>query len=300
MAIDPETAPSFVLDCRGRGIDASPGRPVVMGILNVTPDSFSDGGRFLDPDGAAARAFEMLDQGAQIVDVGGASSRPRGRAYGDGAAALRPEVEIARVRPVIESILAGRPDAVVSIDTVHSEVARAALEAGASIVNDVTALRTDPRLAEVAADAGAALFLMHSVGSWGDLVHEAAYSDVVEEVVAHLARAVGEAEAAGVRSIAVDAGFGFGKTTRDNLRLLGASERLLRLGRPVVVGISRKSAVGRSLGSEDDPWPVDRRLFGTLGATAWAFANGASIVRTHDVTETVQMLRVLSAAMRER
>ena len=288
---------SFVLDCCGTPVPALPGRPIVMGILNVTPDSFSDGGRHASLESAVNRALEMLAEGATIIDVGGASSRPRGGTYGPGAAAPPVEVEIARTRPVIEALLAARPGTIVSIDTVHAAVAREALAVGASIVNDVTGLRTDPDLARVTASAGAALVLMHSAGAWGDLAHEAAYDDVVEDVARALADAVSRARQAGVRSIVVDPGFGFGKTTRENLRLIGAAERFLELGCPVLVGISRKSSIGKTLGTTDAPWPVERRLFGTLGATAWAVSRGASIVRTHDVAETSQMLTVLSACM---
>lgn len=287
----------FLLDCRGQVLDASPGNAHVMGILNVTPDSFSDGGLFLDPDAAVRHGIAMLDQGARIIDVGGASSRPRGGTYGTGATDVDTRSEIERVVPVIRGLRRERPEALLSIDTVHAVVAAAALDAGASIVNDVTGLRHDPDLARVTAESGAALILMHSVGDWGALVHESEYDDVTTEVTASLARAIEEATRSGVASVAVDPGFGFGKTPMDNLRLIARIDALLSLDRPVLVGVSRKSTIGITLGSRDRPAPVADRLYGSLGAAALAVARGASLVRTHDVHETASMLRVVTAVM---
>lgn len=285
----------FVLDCRGRRLDARPGRAHVMGILNVTPDSFSDGGQYLDPSAALRRAEAMLAEGAVMIDVGGESSRPRGTAYGAGAAAVDATEEKRRVVPVIEAIAQRFPEAILSVDTYKPEVAEAALEAGAHVVNDVTGLRYGDEAARAAARVGAAVVVMHSLGRPGDMPQEHRYDDVIEDVRASLAEAVRRAEGAGVASIAVDPGIGFGKTVEENLRLLAATDRLLALGRPVLVGLSRKNTIGVVLGSAEAPAPVGERLFGTLGATAAAVLGGASIVRTHDVRATVEMLRGLTA-----
>lgn len=293
-------AARFVLDCRGRTLDCRPGRAHVMGILNITPDSFSDGGRHLDPSAALHRAEAMLEEGAVMIDVGGESTRPRGAAYGEGAAAVDADEERRRVLPVIEAIAARLPEALVSVDTYKGEVAEAALEAGAHLVNDVTGLRLGDGTARAAARYGAPLVVMHSLGRPGEMPHAHAYDDVVADVKAALAESVARAEAAGVRDVVVDPGFGFGKTVRENLRLLAHTDALLGLGRPVLVGISRKSTVGVVLGSKGAATPVEGRLFGTLGATAAAVLGGSSIVRTHDVRATAEFLRVLTATMAER
>lgn len=289
---------AFLLDCRGRRLDCRPGRPFgahVMGILNVTPDSFSDGGRFLAVDAALRRAEEMLAEGAALVDVGGESSRPRGTAYGAGAAAVPEEEERRRVVPVIEAVVRRFPEAIVSVDSHKPEVVRAALEAGAHLVNDVTGLRYTTETAALAAAAGAPLVVMHALGRPGEMPHEHRYADVVAEVRAALAGSVERARAAGVRHVVTDPGFGFGKTTDENLRLLAAADVFVALGHPVLVGVSRKTTIGRVLGTHDAPAPVTERLYGTLGATAVAVLRGASLVRTHDVRPTVEMLRLLGA-----
>lgn len=285
----------LLLDCRGRRLDARPGRALVMGVLNVTPDSFSDGGHFLEPSAAIRRAEAMLEEGAAIIDVGGESSRPRGRTYGAGAAAVEASEEIRRVVPVVEALAARFPEAVISVDTHKPEVAEAALGAGAHMLNDVTGLRYGDGAARAAARVGAALVVMHSLGRPGAMPQEHHYADVVEEVRASLAASVRRAEAAGVASVVVDPGFGFGKTVAENLRLLAEAGRLLALGRPVLVGLSRKHTLGVVLGSAEAPAPVGERLFAALGATAAAVLAGASIVRTHDVRATAEMLRGLEA-----
>ena len=290
----------FVLDCRGRPLDCRPGRPHgahVMGILNVTPDSFSDGGLFMEKDAALRRVEEMLEEGAAVIDVGGASSRPRGKVYGAGARPVAPEEEAARVVPVIEAVAARFPEAILSVDTYHPAVARAALEAGAHLVNDVTGLRYFPETAAVAAAFGAPLIVMHALGRPGEMPHAHTYADVVAEVAASLRASVARAEAAGVRHVVVDPGFGFGKTPVENLKLLRAADVFLGLGRPVLVGVSRKSTIGAILGSPEAPAPVEARLFGSLGATAVAVMRGATLVRTHDVRPTVEMLRLLAVTM---
>ncbi|HET6569357.1 MAG TPA: dihydropteroate synthase [Rhodothermales bacterium] len=291
-------AERFVLDCRGRLLDCRPGIAQgahVMGILNVTPDSFSDGGRFVSLDAALAQAELMAAEGAAIIDVGGESTRPRGSVYGEGAAAVAPEVELRRVLPVVEALARRFPEILISIDTYKSEVARAALEAGAHIVNDVTGLRRGNEAAIVAAAFGAPLVVMHALGAPGEMPHEHRYNDVVEDVAASLKESVEAARRAGVRQVAVDPGFGFGKSPEENLRIIDGVDRFLRLGCPVAVGISRKSTIGAVLGTKKAPAPVGERLYGTLGATAVAVLRGATIVRTHDVRPTVELLRVLAA-----
>lgn len=289
---------SFRLHCRGRILDVPPGRPVVMGILNVTPDSFSDGGLFVDTDRALKRVEEILEEGCRIIDVGGESTRPRGHAYGSGAEAVELAEELRRVIPLVEAISARFPEALISVDTYKAEVGKRALEAGAHILNDITGLRYGDDLAQVAANFDAPLVVMHSVGKPGALPHISEDDrDVVSEVYQSLKTSVQSAELAGVHDIVIDPGFGFGKTPRQNLELLARTGTLLALGRPVLVGISRKSTIGVMLGSPDTPVPISERLFGTLGATAVAVMKGASIVRTHDVRETTDFLRVLTETM---
>jgi dihydropteroate synthase len=285
----------FVLDCRGQSLDCRPGHgdgpgAQVMGILNVTPDSFSDGGEFLAVEDAISRAAEMLSEGASIIDVGGESTRP-------GADPVPPQTELDRVLPVVEALTDEFPNALLSVDTYKPEVARTALDAGAHIVNDVTGLRHDAGMAEVAADAGAPLIIMHSKGAPGDLTSPREYADVTAEVRDALAQSIETAEEAGVGSIVLDPGFGFGKSHSQNLRLINEIDELLTLDRPLLMGVSRKSTIGATLGSPDAPAPVEDRLFGSLGATAVGVMRGASLVRTHDVAATVEMLTVLNATL---
>lgn len=292
-------AKTFVLEWGGHRLDGRPGAPPahVMGILNVTPDSFYDGGRYERVEDALQRAEEMLEEGAAIIDVGGESTRPRGEAYGEGAEAVSLEGELERVLPVVEAIAGRFPEAIISVDTYKPEVAQEVLAAGAHMINDITGLRLHPEMAGVVASAGAALVVMHSLGRPGELPHEHHYDDVVAEVRDALARAIRIAEEAGVQHIVVDPGFGFGKTAAENLKLLHRVDALTTLGRPVLVGISRKSTIGRVLGTAEHPVPAEERLFGTLGATAAAVMAGASIVRTHDVRPTVEMLHALHATL---
>lgn len=245
---------------------------------------------------AVRRAEAMAAEGAVCVDVGGESSRPKGRAYGAGAEAVDASEELRRVVPVVEAISARVPGVLISVDTYKAEVARAALEAGAHVVNDITGLRLGAGVAEACAEFGAPLVVMHSLGRPGTLPQEHVYTDVVAEVTASLRESVARAEAAGVRDVVVDAGFGFGKRVSENLALLRHTDRLLaELRRPVLVGISRKSTIGAVLGVPGDPAPIAERLFGSLGATAVAVLRGATLVRTHDVKPTVELLRVLAA-----
>jgi len=266
--------------CRDRRLGAD-GPPLIMGILNVTPDSFSDGGRYAAIDAALARAHQMVAEGAAIVDIGGESTRP-------GAQAVSAEEESARVLPVIEG-LAGIA-AALSIDTTKACVARAALAAGACIVNDVSACTADPEMAGVVAATGAGVVLMHRRGTPRTMQQAPAYDDVVEEVRAYLAARAAVVEAAGVpaAAIAIDPGIGFGKTLEHNLALMA---NLRRLGdRPLVVGLSRKRFLGDVTGRE-----VSDRLAGSLAGLACAVWQGVGVVRVHDVRASVDAAAVAAS-----
>jgi dihydropteroate synthase len=269
--------------CRNRIIDLT--RPAVMGILNVTPDSFSDGARYAGVEAAVARALQMADEGALIIDVGGESTRP-------GADAVEEAVEIARVVPVIEAIAAAVGVAI-SIDTSKPGVMAAAVAAGACIVNDVHALRA-PMARSWAAAAEVGVCLMHMQGEPRTMQHHPLYGDVVLEVCEFLSRERAACLAAGIagEAIVLDPGLGFGKTLEHNLALLQALERCAALGAPLLVGVSRKSFIGRILGRA-----VDERLYGGLGLAALAVMKGARIVRTHDVAATCDALGMVSAVL---
>lgn len=267
-------------------------RPRVMGIVNVTPDSFSDAGAHFAPTRAIAHALELARLGADIVDIGGESTRPPGATYGEGARSVAASAEIARVAPVIAGIRRENPAIAISVDTMKPEVAEAALDAGASMINDVSAARYDRRMLEVAARAGVPYVLMHGHDP-GDLraLEERSYSDVVAEVLAFLAGAVTEARRAGIREVVADVGIGFAKGPRENILLLREHHRFLELGVPLLVGASRKAFIGQLLGG----LPPASRVVGTLAAHAVAALNGASIVRVHDVAEAVQFFTVFEA-----
>jgi dihydropteroate synthase len=258
-------------------------RPSVMGVVNVTPDSFSDGGVHLDPETAAAAARRMLAEGAAIVDVGGESTRP-------GAEGVTLDEELRRVLPVLER-LEGVP---VSIDTAKAEVARRALELGAELVNDVTALRGDPGMAEVVAASGAYVCLMHMQGEPRTMQVDPAYGDVVADVAAFLEARLRFAVDAGVREelICIDPGIGFGKTVEQNFELVRRLPELVALGRPVLVGFSRKSSLGRVLGQRD---AKTGPLSASVAAAVTAYERGATILRVHDVREHVEALTVAAA-----
>jgi len=266
--------------CRDRVFDLGE-RTLVMGILNVTPDSFSDGGRFFEPKAAIERGLALIGEGADLVDVGGESTRP-------GSAPVAAEEQWRRIGPVLQA-LAGRT--VLSVDTSSAWVAERALMAGAQVVNDVTALG-DPAMAEVVTRAAAGLVLMHMQGTPLTMQRSPHYDDAVSEVREGLARRWQRAHGAGVQdeAVALDPGIGFGKALEHNLALLTGYAELAALGRPVVVGVSRKSFLGRLLDRE-----VDERLEGALAATAIAVFQGAAIVRTHDVTATARAVRVADA-----
>lgn len=274
--------------------------PIVMGILNVTPDSFSDGGRYLDPSHAVEHAVQMAEQGAALVDIGGASSRPRGKTYGKGATRVSAAEECDRILPVVEELTRSHPDILLSIDTFRSDVARAALDAGAAMINDITALRFDPDLARVAASHSAPLCLMHSVGLPGDMPHVEQHDDIVGAVREALGRARDVARSAGVDRILLDPGFGFGKTTRDNMTLITRLAELATLGCPLLVGVSRKRSIADVMAPPNDvraaraDIPPEDRLPGSLAVTGLAVQRGARIVRTHDVLETVRFLHALT------
>src|SRR2546429_8335941 len=258
-------------------------RPSVMGVVNVTPDSFSDGGLHLQPAAAVAAGWGALDEGAAIVDVGGESTRP-------GSSGVSAEEELRRVVPVLEG-LRGAP---VSIDTAKAEVARRALELGVEMVNDVTAVRGDPGLAEVGAESGAYLCLMHMQGEPRTMQRNPTYDDVASEVAAFLEGRVRFAVDAGIREdrICVDPGIGFGKTVEQNFELVRRLDVLTALGRPVLVGFSRKSSLGRILG---DPTATTGPLAASVAAAVAAYERGATIIRAHDVREHVEALTVAAA-----
>jgi len=258
-------------------------RTKVMGVLNVTPDSFSDGGVFFKKDNAVRRAFEIVDQGADIVDIGGESTRP----FSDP---VTEEVELERIVPVLEEILPSI-NIPVSIDTRKSTVARRAIELGAHIINDVSGLR-DPRMIETVAELEVPVVLMHMLGEPKTMQVDIRYDDVVGDVMLSVAERMGEAIDKGVKEekIMIDPGIGFGKEKMHNLEIIRRLREFRSLGRPIVIGPSRKAFIGKVLGS-----PNDGRLEGTLAAVAASVMNGANIVRVHDVKEAVRLCRMLEA-----
>jgi dihydropteroate synthase len=260
-------------------------RPSVLGVVNVTPDSFSDGGTFLRPDAAVAEARGLIAEGAAIVDVGGESTRP-------GSEGVSLEEELARVEPVLASLA----DVAVSIDTSKAQVARRALELGACMVNDVTALRGEPDLAGVVADADAYLCLMHMLGEPRTMQDDPRYDDVVSEVKSFLEERLAFAVDAGIpeEHVCLDPGIGFGKTVEHNVELLTRLDELTAIGRPVLVGASRKRFLGRLLG---DPDALTGPVAASVSAAVLAFERGASLFRAHDVREHVQGLAVANAVL---
>lgn len=271
-------APATTLDLR---------YPCIMGVLNVTPDSFSDGGRFLAADAALEQALALVREGAAVVDIGGESTRP-------GSDPVGLDDELQRVVPVIEA-LAARAGVPISVDTTKAEVARRALAAGARMVNDVSALRTDPAMAEVVAEAGSPVCLMHMQGQPKTMQDAPRYDDVVGEVIAFLEERMAFAVSQGVREeqVLLDPGIGFGKTIEHNLTLLRHLDRLVALGRPVVLGTSRKRFLGAILGAEPG-----ERVVGTMATTVIGLLAGAHVFRVHDVKPNYEALRV-ALAVRE-
>ena len=278
-----EAPQTLVIPC-GRRRLIYRGRPLVMGILNVTPDSFSDGGAFLDPSAAVERGVELAAEGADIIDVGGESTRP-------GAQSVSCREELQRTIPVVERLLR-MVRIPVSIDTTKAEVARRAIEVGASLVNDVSALRADRGMAGLVARSQVAVILMHMAGTPRTMQRRPSYHHVVEEVAAFLSRAARRATRSGIEPsrILLDPGLGFGKTLGHNLELMGSLSALTALGHPVVVGPSRKSFIGKTLKT-----PIEERLAGTLACVAQACQGGVHVVRVHDVRPAVQLIRMLEA-----
>lgn len=266
------------LDCGGRKLDLS--RPAVMGILNITPDSFSDGGVFLSPENAIAQALRMAEEGADIIDIGGESTRP-------GARPVSAQEEMDRVLPVVEALHARIPPPI-SIDTSKPEVMRAAVAAGAGFINDVQALRTDGALA-AATELNVPVCLMHMQGEPRTMQDDPRYTDVVGEVRDFLKQRLEACVNAGIPAsrLVVDPGFGFGKTLEHNIELLRGLKKLQGLGAAILVGLSRKSMIGKALGL-----PVEQRLHASVALAVMAVQQGARIVRVHDVGPTVEALRM--------
>lgn len=269
------------LNCRGRLLVLGE-RTLIMGVLNVTPDSFSDGGRFYEIDSAVAHAKEMVELGADIIDIGGESTRPATWAQEP----LPAEEEKRRILPVLERLVK-ELDVPISVDTYKSETARAALEAGAHIINDVWGFQRDPGLAEVAAEYDVPVVLMHNQSG-------TEYQDLMGDIIRFLRRSIKIAEDAGVspEKIIIDPGIGFGKTTEQNLVVLRRLKELQSLGKFILLGTSRKSVIGNTLNL-----PVDQRLEGTAATVAWGIAQGAAIVRVHDVKEMARVARMVDAIM---
>ncbi len=259
-------------------------RTRIMGILNVTPDSFSDGGRYTGTATAVEHGLRMEEEGADFIDVGGESTRP-------GAMTVAPDEEVRRVIPVIEA-LSAKAGVPISVDTRNADVAERALGAGASIVNDISGLRHDPRMAAVIGAWGASAILMHMRGTPATMQDNPRYNDLIGEIKAYFRGSVRLATDAGIRQIVLDPGIGFGKTPGHNLEIIGRLREFADLGYPVMVGVSRKSFIGAILGL-----PVGERLEGTIGASVAAVMKGARILRVHDVREVVRAVRVAEAIL---
>jgi dihydropteroate synthase len=267
-------------------------RTHIMGILNVTPDSFSDGGKYFNPELAVDRGLQMVDEGADIIDVGGESTRPKGGAYGEGAEVVDTEEELRRVLPVI-SRLAKQTEVPISIDTYKSAVACESLKAGAVIVNDISGFRFDERMSDTVAQAGASVVLMHIKGTPRTMQVNPAYGDLFEEVGQYLTDSVRNAREAGIQQIIVDPGIGFGKTQQHNLDLVNNLLRFKTLGYPILVGVSRKSFIGNILSLS-----FEQRTEGSIAAGVIAVINGANVLRVHDVKETKRAVMVADAIIR--
>lgn len=257
---------------------------LVMGVLNVTPDSFSDGGRFSETEAAVVRARQLIEQGCDILDIGGESTRP-------GAAIVDEAEELRRVIPVIEQ-LSKSISVPISIDTSKPAVARVAIAAGASIVNDIAAARADSEMRRLVAESGVGYICMHMQGTPQTMQAAPHYDSIVDEVEAFFVSQIASLESSGIHTeqIVLDVGIGFGKTLTHNLDLLAALRRFTVLGRPVLLGTSRKSFIAQIAGA-----PTDSRLAGGLASASWAVSQKVNIIRTHDVTETVQALRIIEA-----
>ena len=275
------------MNCRGKSLTFGDSTHI-MGVLNVTPDSFSDGGAYLNINTAITHAKTMVAEGATIIDIGGESSRP-------GAEPVPANVELERVLPVIQALVSEQLDVPISIDTTKAVVAKHALEAGAHIINDITALRGDTAMAHVAAEMEAGVILMHMKGTPRTMQRSPHYIDVAKEVCQALENWINDASQNGIAPdrIIVDPGIGFGKTTEQNLQILKQLEAFKQLNKPILIGTSRKSFIGNLL-----ELPVTERVEGTLATVCWAIAHGADIVRVHDVKATAHVARMTDALYR--
>ncbi len=284
--------PHYRWQLRSRTLDLGP-RTLIMGVLNVTPDSFSDGDRFFEPKAAIEHGLELLDEGADILDIGGESTRP-GAAAVSGQPAVTAEEELRRVMSVIEELLRRRPAAVVSIDTYKASVARAAVEAGAEIANDVSGLRWDAEMASTLAGLKCGVVLMHTRGRPAEWRTLPPLADPVGTVKRELRRGAESALMAGVARtrIVLDPGFGFGKSFDENYPLLAHFDALQELRYPLLAGVSRKSFIGRTLAKDSSDAPPQERLYGSLAAMTAAILKGAHIVRVHDVKAAVQAAKI--------
>jgi dihydropteroate synthase len=266
-------------------------RTLTMGVLNVTPDSFSDGGEFIRKDSALERAALMLAEGADIIDIGGQSTRPPGSAYGFGARQVNLDEELNRVIPVIESLIREYPETIISIDTTKSEVAAKAIEAGATIINDVSGATEDSMMLDIAKEKNAPIILMHGYGPEfsKEKIEDYHYKDVVNEVYDWLKERIKAANSKGIKNILADIGFGFAKKADDNITLLRNHQKFTELGVQMVLGVSRKSTIGKILGGVA---PLER-INGSIAAAVYGAMNGAKIIRPHDVKQTVEALKVV-------
>lgn len=260
-------------------------RPYIMGILNVTPDSFSDGGKYIDRNSAVKHALRMLDDGADIIDIGGESTRP-------GSDQIPVDEELSRVQPVIEELVKQRPEAVLSIDTCKADVAREALKNGAVIVNDISALRYDEKMTDVVREYEAVVVLMHMKGMPKTMQNNPQYDDVIGEIKTFLQERIDYARRMGIEKIIIDPGIGFGKRLEDNLEILKSLRQFTELGCPVLIGASRKSFIGKISGI-----PAGQRCEESLAAAVISIVNGAAIVRVHDVAATARAVRITHAVM---
>ena len=266
-------------------------KTLVMGVLNVTPDSFSDGGAFLHAEDAVLQATKMITDGADIIDIGGQSTRPPGSTYGEGAAPVSLDEELRRVLPVIDYLVIEHLDVIISIDTTKSEVARRALDSGATIINDVSGATEDQKMLEIAKEKNAPILLMHGYGPefTKARIEDYKYDNVTEEVLNWLRKRIERAKAIGVQSILADIGFGFAKKAEDNITLLREHQRFAELGVPMLLGVSRKSTIGKMMGGA----PPLERINGSIAAAIYGATNGAKIIRTHDVKQTVEALKII-------
>lgn len=273
---------SYFVQCRDKELYLQ--TPKIMGILNVTPDSFSDGGQFTNVDSALSQIEKMVSEGASIIDIGGESTRP-------GADPVSVEDELERTIPVLQQAAVNFPDTLFSIDTTKYEVAKNAIEAGAHIINDVSGLEKEPRFVELCSESGCAYICMHSQGDPKTMQQNPSYSDVLDDIYTFFEEKISELTGGGVKNIILDPGIGFGKTLNHNTRLIGDLDHFSSLKYPILIGASRKSMIGKILGSRD----VDDRLIGTIAIHYHCLIKGASIIRVHDVKEAADSIKIFNA-----